>query len=122
MPTCARPSPASTSPARCTTPTPANASPRQIQFDNDASETRTLVEIETEDRLGLLYVITQTLSELELDISAARILTEKGAAIDTFYVQETGGGKVLSAEHRKAIERRLTHAIARMDAAASAAK
>ena len=96
--------------------------PTQVHFDNNASETRTLLEIETEDRLGLLYVITQTLSELELDISAARILTEKGAAIDTFYVQETGGGKILLAERRKAIERRLVHAIAEMDVSSPPAR
>jgi len=42
----------------------------QIYFDNGASDTRTLVEIETEDRLGLLYVISQTFTELALDISA----------------------------------------------------
>jgi len=35
----------------------------QINFDNEASETRTLIEIQTEDRLGLLYAISQTFSE-----------------------------------------------------------
>jgi predicted amino acid-binding ACT domain protein len=58
--------------------------PTQIVTDNDASETRTLIEIETEDRIGLLYTIAQTLTELQLDISAARVCTEKGAAIDSF--------------------------------------
>jgi [protein-PII] uridylyltransferase len=85
--------------------------PTQIHFDNDASDTRTLVEIETEDRVGLLYVIAQTLTELQLDISAARICTEKGAAIDSFYVHELGGGKIVSAERQRLVERRLRHAI-----------
>jgi UTP:GlnB (protein PII) uridylyltransferase len=66
----------------------------QIYFDNGASDTRTLIEIETEDRLGLLYVISQSFAELALDISAARIVTERGAAIDSFYVCELDGGKV----------------------------
>ena len=60
----------------------------QIHFDNQASETRTLIEIETEDRLGLLYAISQTFAELAVDIVAARIVTERGAAIDSFYVRE----------------------------------
>jgi [protein-PII] uridylyltransferase len=90
----------------------------QIRFDNAASETRTLVEIETEDRIGLLYAIAQTLTELRLDISAARICTEKGAAIDTFYVQEIGGGKIVQPERQENIERRLRHAIHALDAAA----
>ena len=57
-----------------------------IRFDNESSETRTAVEIETEDRVGLLYAISQALAELDLNISAAKIVTEKGAAIDTFYI------------------------------------
>jgi [protein-PII] uridylyltransferase len=90
----------------------------QIHFDNVASDTRTLVEIETEDRLGLLYVISQTFTELALDIAAARIVTERGAAIDTFYVHELGGGKVVSAERQLVIEDRLRDAIKQLDAVA----
>jgi [protein-PII] uridylyltransferase len=90
----------------------------QIYFDNGASDTRTLVEIETEDRLGLLYVISQTFTELALDISAARIVTERGAAIDTFYVHELDGGKVASPERQILIEHRLREAISRLDAVA----
>jgi [protein-PII] uridylyltransferase len=91
--------------------------PTQTIFENDASETRTLIEIETEDRIGLLYTIAQTLTELQVDISAARICTEKGAAIDSFYVQEIGGGKILAPERQKNIERRLRQAIHALDAA-----
>src|SRR5207302_8222672 len=72
--------------------------PTRIHFDNEASETRTLIEVETEDRIGLLYTISQTLTELELDIVGAKISTEKGAAIDTFYVRELDGGKILAPE------------------------
>ena len=88
----------------------------QITFDNEASETRTRIEIETEDRIGLLYTMAQTLTELHLDISAARICTEKGAAIDNLYVQEIGGGKIMSPEREYAVERRLRHAIHALDA------
>jgi [protein-PII] uridylyltransferase len=89
--------------------------PTRVHFDNEVSETRTLLEIETEDRIGLLYVISQTLSELALDISAARIATEKGAAIDSFYVREEDGSKVLAPERHHAIERRLRYAIHALD-------
>jgi [protein-PII] uridylyltransferase len=88
--------------------------PTQIAFDNDMSDARTFLEVQTEDRIGLLYMISRTLTDLELDISTARICTEKGAAIDSFYVRELDGGKILSAERQKAIERRLVHAIAAM--------
>jgi len=89
--------------------------PTQIRLDNEASDTRTLIEIETEDRLGLLYTISQTLAELALDISAARIVTERGAAIDSFYVRELDGSKVESVERQLLIEDRLRSAIHRLD-------
>ena len=92
--------------------------PTRIHLDNDASETRTLIEIETEDRIGLLYVIAQTLAALQLDISTARICTEKGAAIDNLYVHELGGGKILAPERQTAIGRRLRDAIHQLDEAA----
>jgi [protein-PII] uridylyltransferase len=91
--------------------------PTQINFDNEASDTRTLIEIQTEDRLGLLYAISQTLAELALDIAGARIVTERGAAIDSFYVHELGGGKVESVERQKEIERGLRRAIHRLETA-----
>jgi [protein-PII] uridylyltransferase len=92
--------------------------PTQIHIDNEVSETRTLIEVETEDHLGLLYMISQTLSKLAVDIVNARIVTERGAAIDSFYVCELNGGKITSPERQAAIERRLREAIQRLRAAA----
>jgi [protein-PII] uridylyltransferase len=89
--------------------------PTQVRFDNDASEARTLVEIETEDRVGLLYAISQVFTEVALDISAAKICTEKGAAIDSFYIREFGGGKIFSLERQKTIEHKLRQAIHRLE-------
>jgi UTP:GlnB (protein PII) uridylyltransferase len=88
----------------------------QIRLDNEDSESRTLIEIETEDRIGLLYTISQTLTELTLDISAAKICTERGAALDSFYVREAHSGKVLAPERHRSIEHRLRHAIDALDA------
>ncbi|MGC3959749.1 MAG: hypothetical protein QM813_18045 [Verrucomicrobiota bacterium] len=65
----------------------------------------------------MLYTIASTLAELEVDISTARILTEKGAAIDSFYVRELDGGKILAPERQQAIQRRLLHAINSLGAA-----
>ena len=83
----------------------------EIQFDNNASDTRTLIEVEVEDRLGLLYAISRTFADLALDISGARIVTERGAAIDSFYVCELDGRKVTAPERLAAIEARLREAI-----------
>ncbi|MGH7950642.1 MAG: [protein-PII] uridylyltransferase [Limisphaerales bacterium] len=87
----------------------------EIYFDNEASGSRTLIEIETEDHLGLLYAISQTFAELEVDIASARILTERGAAIDSFYVRELNGEKIISIKRQKTIENKLREVINRLD-------
>lgn len=87
--------------------------PTRIEFDNEISENRTVIDIETEDRLGLLYTISQVLSELQLDISLAKISTEKGAAIDSFYVSELDGQKVGAPARLHFIEERLRAALDR---------
>jgi len=86
--------------------------PTRIHIDNEMAESSSVIEIETEDRLGLLYVISQTLTELDLNISVAKICTEKGAAIDTFYVTENNGQKIHGAERQRMIERKLRAVIA----------
>ena len=87
----------------------------QIRFDNSASETRSIIEIETEDHLGLLYAISQTLAELDVDVTGARIVTERGAAIDNFYVREPDGGKIEAPSRRVLIENKLREAIKQLD-------
>jgi [protein-PII] uridylyltransferase len=88
----------------------------KIRCDNTASDDRTLIEIETEDRLGLLHAISQTLAAQRLDISAARIVTERGAAVDSFYVREIDGGKINLSERQAAIELALRTAIGQLEA------
>ena len=88
----------------------------KIRFDNTASDDRTLIEIETEDRLGLLHAISQTFAAQHLDISAARIVTERGAAVDSFYVREIDGGKINLAVRQMAIELALRAAIGQLEA------
>ena len=87
----------------------------RIGFDNDSSDTRTVIEIETEDRIGLLYAISQQLSELLLDISGAKISTERGAAIDSFYVREENGTRVVAPERQRSIEHKLRVSISKLD-------
>lgn len=89
--------------------------PTTIRFDNESSDSRTVIDIETEDRVGLLYAISQALVEERLDITLAKIMTEKGAAVDSFYVTEADGSKVTGAGRIKHIEHTLRAAMARID-------
>ncbi|EDY22132.1 UTP-GlnB uridylyltransferase, GlnD [Chthoniobacter flavus Ellin428] len=71
--------------------------PTRIVIDNDAHPVYTLVDIQTPDRLGLLYRLLRAIAETNVQIALSRIATEKGAAIDTFYVTDVEGRKLRSA-------------------------
>jgi [protein-PII] uridylyltransferase len=89
--------------------------PTIIHFDTNASETRTVVDLETEDRVGLLYAVSQALSSQGIDIVLAKITTEKGAATDSFYISELDGSPITSPERQRGIEAKLRNAIAGLD-------
>lgn len=93
---------------------PGSTLPTKIQIDHANSENYTLLEVTTEDHVGLLYYISEALSRLHLEIWIAKITTEKGAAIDTFYIAETEGGKVRGKKKLKQINQEILRAIDRM--------
>jgi len=90
--------------------------PTVIGFDNETSASFTIMDIQTEDRIGLLYYISRTLADLGLDIFLAKILTEKGAAVDTFYITTWDKKKIDSDDQRQFIEQRLLDSIHALDA------
>ena len=77
---------------------PENAVPLEIKIDNESSDTCTIIDIQVEDRIGLLYSVSQKLYELGLDIRFAKISTESYQATDVFYVQDEKGRKILDAK------------------------
>ncbi|MBI5395308.1 MAG: [protein-PII] uridylyltransferase [Verrucomicrobia bacterium] len=90
---------------------PQGVVPTQVTVDLHASRTRTVVEVQAEDRLGLLYTIAQALARNGLDINLARISTEKGAAFDTFYVVDLNGDKATDAGWLEHVRIELARAI-----------
>jgi [protein-PII] uridylyltransferase len=68
--------------------------PSQIQptvaFDSSASKTATLVEVIAEDRPGLLYDLSATISGAGCSIDVVLIDTEAHKALDVFYVSADG--------------------------------
>jgi UTP:GlnB (protein PII) uridylyltransferase len=63
----------------------------------------------------LLYVISQILSDLDIDISLAKVLTEKGAAIDSFYVVLSERGKLVAPEYQQFVADQLRAGISSLD-------
>lgn len=71
--------------------------PTRIIIDNDVHPVYTVVDIQTPDRLGLLYRLLSAFADTGVEIALSRIATEKGAAIDAFYVTDGEGRKLRSA-------------------------
>ncbi len=61
-----------------------------VSSTNELSETSTLIEVVTEDRPGLLYDLTQTISSEGANIEVVLIDTEAHRALDVFYVRQEG--------------------------------
>ncbi len=64
---------------------PATITPA-VMFDNETSETFTIIDITARDRVGFLYHVAKTLYDLNLDIGSAKIVTEGSRIMDSFYV------------------------------------
>ncbi len=85
--------------------------PTRIVFDNEASELYTVIEVNARDRLGLLHVLTRTLTAHNINIFSAIIATYGEHAVDVFYVKDLFGHKIRGAQKLDLIERRLIEAI-----------
>ena len=66
----------------------------RIAIDNGLSNQHTVIEITARDRVGLLYTIAKTLSDLQLNIASAHISTYGERAVDVFYIKNKFGLKI----------------------------
>ncbi len=76
-------------------------------INNALSDKFSVIEVSGRDRPGLLYDLTSTLSDLNLDITSAHITTYGEKAVDVFYVTDLTGKKVTSEQRQAAIRERL---------------
>ena len=65
-----------------------------IRIDNEASDGFTIIEVFTDDRIGVLFTITHTLHGLGLSIHVAKISTNVDQVADVFYVTDEQGRKL----------------------------
>jgi [protein-PII] uridylyltransferase len=72
--------------------------PTKVSVDLRASKTHALLDVQTADYPGLLYRIACAIADAGLNLASARVTTEKGAALDTFYLTDRQGKKIESEE------------------------
>lgn len=83
----------------------------RVDIDNEVSVDYTVIDIYADDKIGLLYQITSTLTDLGLYIGVAKISTKADQVADVFYVKDIFGHKVTAAEKLEDIRGRLLRAI-----------
>ena len=86
--------------------------PPRIEFDNQISARYTVVDIEAQDKVGLLYRIAYLLDELDLNIHRAIINTVAARAQDAFYIVDAEGQKIASHEELDRIQQYLLDGLA----------
>ncbi|MDF1849582.1 MAG: [protein-PII] uridylyltransferase [Verrucomicrobiales bacterium] len=60
--------------------------PQRVYLSNHDEEVATVLEIQAQDRIGLLYDIFTVLGKMNVQVLHARISTQAGAAIDRFHI------------------------------------
>jgi len=90
---------------------PAAPSP-QVAVDNTSSQRFTIVEVFADDRHGLLYDITRTLSESGVSVHTAKISTRSDQVVDVFYVTDGPGGRIDDDVRVESLRQSLLRAIA----------
>ncbi|MFL5799550.1 MAG: bifunctional uridylyltransferase/uridylyl-removing protein GlnD [Actinomycetota bacterium] len=84
-------------------PAPRAGIPTKVTVDNRASDFFTIIEIATADRIGLLFDVTRTLTDLQLDVHIAKVATYGDRVIDAFYVRDVVGRKIEDPDHQREI-------------------
>jgi [protein-PII] uridylyltransferase len=88
-----------------------NEIPQRVFLNNDLSLDQTIAELQVVDRLGLLYDLFMAIGKLNLNVTHARINTEKGVAIDSIYIQTQNDHKIRDKEALAALQEALTQAV-----------
>jgi [protein-PII] uridylyltransferase len=89
--------------------TPKTRRSAQAIIDNDTSERFSIVEVYADDRAGLLYDITKTLSDFGINIYRAKIGTRADQVVDVFYVLDGTGNKITDGVLQEEIRQSLLH-------------
>jgi [protein-PII] uridylyltransferase len=79
----------------------------EVTINNALSNHFTVIEISGLDRLGLLSELTGALSNLNLNIASAHVVTFGEKAVDSFYITDLTGSKIAAPARQAAIKRHI---------------
>jgi [protein-PII] uridylyltransferase len=78
--------------------------PQRVFASNELNIDFTVLELQAQDRLGLLYDVFTVIGDHGMEVVHARISTQAGAAIDRFYlVDSLTGGKILEEKRLRSL-------------------
>jgi [protein-PII] uridylyltransferase len=83
----------------------------EVRVLQDESQHSTVIEVRAPDALGLLWAITASLTELDLDIHVAKIDTLGPRVVDVFYVR-TAWGEKLDDDQAQEVKHSIEHRVA----------
>jgi len=85
--------------------------PPIVEVYHEPSMQRTIVEIQARDEIGLLFRLGKAISDHGFDITFARVGTEHGVAIDTFYIENANHSPATETARLQALKEALTDVI-----------
>ena len=83
----------------------------KVTIDNQASELYSVIEVFSEDRIGILYDITKALSDFGISIFRARIGSKADQVVDVFYVLDYDGKKIEDPTFKNELQQGLLFAV-----------
>ena len=66
----------------------------RVIVDNNMSNSQTIIEVNCQNKPGLLYKLTKEIKDLNLQIQSASVSTYGNSAVDVFYVKDVFGMKI----------------------------
>ena len=82
----------------------------KVVFDNEASETFTVIEVYAANQSGIAYSISRTLTDFQINVFRAKIGTRSDQVVEVFYVLDGDGKKIVEKEFVEEIRQSLLHA------------
>ena len=76
---------------------------------------RTIVEIQANDNIGLLFLLARTISKSGFDITFARISTERYIAIDVFHLESANADRPIDTERILELREKLNKVVSRKE-------